>query len=243
MKFINRFTTSLIFWLSFVFAQNEVCLDIISNPNYPRTIHIFLSHYHWDHIMGFLSFAPLFDKEFEINIYGQNNNTSINSLPDVLLKSDFWPVDLDMISASLNFKTLEQNTIINNTEISYAIHGHPNGANSFKVKNNNFSIVYSTDCEHPVGILNQNVVELSNNADILIHDAHFTIEDLTKHKGWGHSSWKQAVDVAIQSKSKKLILFHHSPDYTDDNIAEIEKNAQKKFPNTISSYQGLKIDF
>ena len=215
---------------------------ILENPEYPKTIHIFLSHYHWDHIMGFLSFAPLFDEKYTINIYGQNNNTPISTLPDVLLQSDFWPVNMDMISADLNFKSFDSDSItINNTKIMYTLHGHPNGANSFRIENNTFSIVYTTDCEHPEGSLNHNVVKLSKDADILIHDSHFTIEDLVNHKGWGHSSWKQAVDVAIESKTKKLILFHHSPDYSDDKVSEIEQNAQKKFPNTISAYQGLTI--
>ena len=66
---------------------------------------------------------------------------------------------------------------------------------------------------------------------------------MTSHKGWGHSSWKQAVDVAITSDVKQLILFHHSPDYDDDQVRLNEKNAQKKFINTIASYQGLSIDF
>ena len=216
--------------------------QILSNPDYPKTLNIFLSHYHWDHIMGFLSFKPLFNKNYTINIYGQNKNTPINTLPDILLKSDFWPVNLNMINAKLNFKSFESSSItINNTKISYTVHGHPNGANSFKVENNGKKIIYTTDCEHPIGHLNLNVVELAKDADLLIHDAHFTINDLIDHKGWGHSSWKQAVDVAIKSKAKKLILFHHSPDYSDKKVSEIEDNAQKKFPNTISAYQGLEI--
>ena len=78
---------------------------------------------------------------------------------------------------------------------------------------------------------------------MLIHDSHFTIKDLSEYKGWGHSSWKQAVDVAITSGAKQLILFHYSPDYDDEQVELNEKNAQKKFVNTIASYQGLSIDF
>ena len=218
--------------------------QILNDPEYPKTLHIFLSHYHWDHIMGFLSFAPLFNADYTINIYGENSNTSIDDLPNILFKSDFWPVNLNMIDATLSLKSFNGGSInINNTKVSFAVHGHPNGANSYKIENNNSSIIYTTDCEHPVGSLNPNVVAISKDADILIHDAHFTIKDLVDHKGWGHSSWKQAVDVAIQSKTKKLILFHHSPDYSDEQVSEIETNAKQKFPNTISAYQGLSIDF
>ena len=218
--------------------------QILNDSKYPKTLHIFLSHYHWDHIMGFLSFAPLFNEDYTINIYGKNSNTEIDTLPDILLKSDFWPVNSDMINAKLSFQSFNEDSIyINNTKVSFTVHGHPNGANSYKIENNNSSIVYTTDCEHPVGSLNPNVVDISKDADILIHDAHFTTKDLVNHKGWGHSSWKQAVDVAIQSKTKKLVLFHHSPDYSDEQVSEIETNAKQKFPNTISAYQGLSISF
>ncbi len=70
---------------------------------------------------------------------------------------------------------------------------------------------------------------------------HYTIRDLETYKGWGHSSWKQAVDVAIVSKSKRLILFHYAPSYDDSQVEANEKNAQKQFLNTTASYQGLSI--
>ena len=59
---------------------------ILSDSTYPRNINIFLSHYHWDHIMGFLSFAPLFDKKFTVNIYGNNTNTPISKLSEILFQ-------------------------------------------------------------------------------------------------------------------------------------------------------------
>ena len=127
-------------------------------------------------------------------------------------------------------------------KLYYSIHPHPNGTNSLRVETNGKSITYITDCEHPLGKLNPNVLDIANQCDILIHDAHFTINDLAKAKGWGHSSWKQAVDVAIISQVKKLLLFHFSPEYDDEQVKEIEKNAQKKFINTLAAYQGLKIE-
>lgn len=217
---------------------------IISDSSYNRTIHIFLSHYHFDHIMGFLSFAPLFDSKYTINIYGENKNTNIEKLPDMLLQNNFWPVDKKMLNATINFKTIENNEInINNIKITHTLHGHPNGANTYRMDYDGKSVVYCTDCEHPEGSLNPNVVNICNQADILIHDSHFTINDLADHRGWGHSSWKQATDVMIESQAKQLVLFHHSPDYDDNQIRKIEQNAQAKFPNTISSFQGLSLDF
>ena len=222
--------------------------QIIADNTSPNEINIFLSHYHWDHIMGFFYFAPLYDSKFTINIHGYNKKTSIQDLSDNLMNKDFWPVDEKEYKAKINFIELDETTNeeklvkINKTAIYYSIHPHPNGANSFRVETNNKKIVYITDCEHPEGNLNPNVIKISNEADILIHDSHYTISDLINHKGWGHSSWKQAADVSIISRVEKLILFHYSPEYDDEQISKIEKNAQKKFINTVASYQELLIE-
>ena len=67
----------------------------------------------------------------------------------------------------------------------------------------------------------------------MIHEAHFSPEDLAKHKDWGHCSWEEAVIVAKAAKVKKLIMTHHSPDYDDSTIAVLEANAQDEFTNSI----------
>tara|TARA_B110000116_G_scaffold52075_1_gene43616 strand:+ start:673 stop:1512 length:840 start_codon:yes stop_codon:yes gene_type:complete len=219
--------------------------QIINDSSYSKEINIFLSHYHWDHIMGFFYFAPLFNEEYTINIYGYNSATSISSLSDILTNKNFWPVDKDLYKATIKFIEMPKSTnelqeiILNKTKVLYSLHPHPNGTNSFKVITDNKKIVYITDCEHPEGQLNENVVNISSECDFLIHDSHFTIQDLALYKGWGHSSWKQGVEVAIKAKVKQLCLFHFSPNYNDEKITEIEKNAQEEFTNTIATYQGL----
>lgn len=220
---------------------------IIEDSTYGNEINIFLSHYHWDHIMGFFYFAPLYDSRFTINIHGYNAKTSIKTLSEALMNKSFWPVDKDTYKAKINFIEMPKSSNelalaeVNKTNIYYSIHPHPNGTNSFRVETDNKKIVYITDCEHPEGKLNENVVKIADEADILIHDSHYTIRDLKTYKGWGHSSWKQAVDVAIVSKSKRLILFHYAPSYDDSQVEANEKNAQKQFLNTTASYQGLSI--
>ena len=91
--------------------------------------------------------------------------------------------------------------------------------------------------------LNKNVLSIGENTDYLIHDCHFTRKDLDLHKGWGHSSWEDAANAAMETNAKKLILFHYSPTYNDTQVSELEQKALTKFPNTLASKQGLKIDF
>ena len=223
---------------------NNLGRSIIKEKNPPKKINIFLSHYHWDHILGFLTFMPIYDASYEINIYGNNQNTSIQDISKKLLDKTFWPVSLDMLEAKINFIELNnKSTWVNNIKVSCSEHIHPNGATSYKIEIDDYKIVYSTDCEHPDEILNNDVVNFAKDSDILIHDSHFTPNDLKLHSGWGHSSWKQATDVAKKADTKNLLLFHYSPEYDDKTIHEIETEAQMIFNNTTASKQGLTIKF
>jgi ribonuclease BN (tRNA processing enzyme) len=86
------------------------------------------------------------------------------------------------------------------------------------------------------------VIENAQNADVLIHDAQYTDEELPSHKGWGHSSWQQAVAVAKEANVKQLILYHHDPARSDDAMSQLEADAQGQFSNTLAARQGMEID-
>ena len=216
---------------------------IISYPDSPKIINIFLSHYHWDHMFGLLMFAPLFSDKYEINIYGKKDRMKLEDIINHMLDPIFWPASFDDFKAKLNFHTIENNKIeiSDNMMIKSQIHHHPNGAFSYKVLLDNKKISYITDCEHISGNINEDLITFAKNSDLLIHDSHFTTEDLPNHKGWGHSSWDQAVSMAQKSNSKQLALYHYSPDYTDSQIHSIESDAQKAFKQTIAAKQGLVI--
>ena len=86
------------------------------------------------------------------------------------------------------------------------------------------------------------VVSLAENADLLIHDAQYTRYELKEKKGWGHSSWEQAVEVARQANVKRLALFHHDPEHNDAFILNMEKECQKRFPDAFFAREGMEIE-
>ena len=218
--------------------------SLLKEKNPPEKAYVFISHFHWDHVMGFLYFTPLYDDSFTFNIYSNNKHTSISSFSKKILDPGLWPVSMDMLKAKINFHDLDGNDInlSPTTKVSYTNHTHPNGATSYRINMEEDSVTYTTDCEHPKSMINKNVLDIANNTDYLIHDCHFSKKDLELHKGWGHSSWENAANVAIKTNAKNLILFHYSPIYNDTEVAELEKNALSKFPNTRASKQGLKIN-
>ena len=219
--------------------------QILQDPNGPKEINIFLSHFHFDHIMGFLVFPLLFNKSYTVNIYGYNKSTSTKNFTDKILDPTFWPVGLDILQAKINFIDLsgEPVRIDDDTCIAYKNHPHPGSATSFKVTTNGFNILYTTDCEHPKNHFNKNVESLAKDADILIHDSHFTKNDLINHQGWGHSSWETTVNLAKKNNVNKAVLYHYNPLYNDEQLLEIENKAKQIFPNTVAAKQGMSIDF
>jgi len=217
--------------------------SLLQESNPPKSAHVFISHFHWDPIIGYLGFAPFFLKDFTCHIYGKQDTLSIDEIFGHLHNYTFWPVEIPMYQAELNLNTFPGNglKISDSVKISACKHGHPNGANSYRIELGNKSIVYSTDLEHPDAQLNPNVIDIARDADVLIMDAQFTDEQLPAHKGWGHSSWQQCATVSKQANVKQLVLYHHSPANDDEAVREIEKDAQAVFPNTIAARQGMEI--
>jgi phosphoribosyl 1,2-cyclic phosphodiesterase len=216
---------------------------LLQEKNPPKTAHVFISHFHWDHIIGYLGFTPFFSKDFSCHIYGKQDKLSIDEIFGHLHNYTFWPVEIPMYQAEFKLNTFPENglKISDSVKISACKHGHPNGANSYRIEIGAKSIVYSTDLEHPDDQLNPNVIEIARDADVLIMDAQFTEEQLPAHKGWGHSSWQQCAAVAEQANVKQLVLYHHSPANNDEAVRVIEKDAQAVFPNTIAARQGMEI--
>ena len=218
--------------------------SILKSKNPINNINIIVSHYHYDHILGFLMFGPLFNENFTINIYGPGETDSeIKSKFMDLLNSSFWPVNIEMFSADLNFKNYTSGgfELSNKIKIKTCPHGHPGGCNSIRVEIDRFTVCYVTDCEYPESHLNQDVIDICNHTDVLIHDAQYTPEQMPNHRGWGHSSWEHCVNIAKRSNAKQLILFHHNPEHGNAILEKIEYDAQAQFQNTLSAREGMEI--
>ena len=207
-------------------------------------INIVLSHFHYDHILGFLMFIPLFIDKYNINIFAPGKtDAEIEEKFESFLSSNFWPVNKEMMSAKINFNhySSEAINITNNIKVLTSPHGHPGGASSIRLEIDRFSVTYVTDCEHPSSHLNQNVIDIAKNTDLLIHDAQYTPEQMPDHKGWGHSSWEHCVEVAQKARAKRLALFHHNPDHGDSMLEAIEQDAKNVFTNTVSAREGMEL--
>jgi ribonuclease BN (tRNA processing enzyme) len=153
---------------------------------------------------------------------------------------------LDHMGANFEFLQIadasKHFTDINNVEtiVTAQRHNHPGGAYSFRMERNGKVLVVCTDVEHGEQI-DPRLVELARGADLLVHDAQYTAEELQKRRGWGHSSFDQAMQVAEMAGVKRLALTHHDPEHDDEFLDRIEKLCRERFSNTVLAREGMEI--
>jgi len=208
-------------------------------------ISIILSHTHLDHIQGFPYFEPAYDsrRNFTISICGKERiGKDLESLFSAQMQNDFFPVPLEEMGAKFTFLEPDITTYEHSSgiKISASKHSHRGDAYGYRIEECGKTLVYCTDVEHKDGI-DPNVVALSQNADLLIHDAQYTPDELKLKRGWGHSSWEQAIAVAERAGVKKLALFHHDPEHNDTFLSNMEIECRKRFADLFLAKEGDEI--
>ncbi|MBP7795362.1 MAG: MBL fold metallo-hydrolase [Elusimicrobiales bacterium] len=205
-------------------------------------IFIVFTHQHWDHILGFPFFAPIYDDKNEIIITGCSYTTDdVRAIVSKIMQPPGFPVKFEEIDAKFKFMAMEKNGIkINNIEIIPIELSHPNGGFGYKFIEDGKTVVFLTDNElrytHPGGRSFDEYVEFSRGADLLIADADYTDSEYEYRRTWGHSTWRDALELAISSVVKKLILFHHNQNRTDKQIDIIVNDCNREIRKA-----GLKI--
>lgn len=204
------------------------------------------THFHWDHIQGFPFFQQAYDPDLVINILAMGQDRGIENLEDVFknqMRAEYFPVPLDMMGASFNFLHLPQNElVINDAVIRVVKQNHPGGSFGYEMYDNGRKLIFCTDLEHGDAIRPE-IVEFCKGADLLVHDAQYTHEELQKHKGWGHSSYDQAIEVAERAGVKHLILTHHDPEHDDEFLRQMEIECKRKYPNCELAREGIEYVF
>ena len=191
---------------------------------------IFLTHAHWDHIQGIPFFAPLFRKGNHFTIWGSRSlQTSIDRVVRDQMSPVVFPVSFEELQARIDFQELSEER---RTGCGYHVSAigvrHPGGALGYRftdVDDEARALVYVSDnelnplarYEDPPGWRTR-FVEFTRGAAVLVHDAMYTSEEYPTVVGWGHSTYQDAVELAIEAEVERLVLFHHRPERTDDAV-------------------------
>ena len=188
--------------------------------------HLLLSHLHWDHVIGLPFFTPVFFQSSELDIYGRGAD-EIESAVERLFTSTYSPIKgTKNLGATLNYHTLGTDPVdIGHFQVTPRLLRHPSGTLGFRIEAEGHSVVYATDHEVGDPAIDAQLIALAQGAEVLIHDAQWTVEERKHYSDYGHSTWSEAVDIAHQAGVKTLILFHHHPHHNDDLLAEIGRLA------------------
>jgi phosphoribosyl 1,2-cyclic phosphodiesterase len=191
---------------------------------------IFLTHAHWDHIQGIPFFAPLFLKGNHFTIWGsQSLETSIDRVVRDQMSPTVFPVTFEELDARIDFQELaDRPTAGNGYEVSAMPVRHPGGALGYRFTNGNAdgrALVYVSDNElNPAARYDdqpgwrERFVAFTRGAAVLVHDTMYTVDEYESFVGWGHSTYADAVELAMEAEVEQLVLFHHRPERTDDDV-------------------------
>lgn len=209
-----------------------------------RTIHLFISHFHWDHILGFPFFQPIYEKGFNLHIYAPGDEKSIRENFSLILNSRFFPISFAGLPSRITFNTLSSNKPIEIGDIKiYSSHAaHPGEMCLFKIRTPSQTFGYATDNEFLCGnqispeeinlsdkiyepYLEQ--IEFFEDCDFMVHESQYLSEEYPEKIGWGHSSTENAALLMKIIKAKEWMVTHHDPNDTDTLLLDKQKKLQQ----------------
>ncbi|MBI4459388.1 MAG: MBL fold metallo-hydrolase [Acidobacteria bacterium] len=206
---------------------------------------MFFSHFHWDHIQGIPFFEPLYNPENHFFFHSfPAQARGVQEILEGQMSYPFFPVDMNAMQAHRHFDRAGQDSVnCQGVAVKVIPLNHPQGCLGYRLEHDGLVLVYATDNEPGSPEHDRNVRKLAEGADVFIYDSQYTpFEYANQKKGWGHSTWREAVNIAQETQVKQLILFHHDPDHTDAFIDSIVSETRKFFPNCIAAWEGLEID-
>ncbi len=188
---------------------------------------LIFTHAHWDHLMGFPFFKPVYRNDTEITAYRcPFPGKYVENMISKTLSPPNFPVKYSDVSAKISYKEgCPSEFEIGSVSVTSIRLSHPNGGSGYRFEEDGKSFVFLTDNElgflHPGGLEVEDYLEFCEGVDLLFHDAEYTPEEYSSTIEWGHSTYPSAIKFAADAGAKKLGLFHMSQDRTDDQVDQI----------------------
>jgi ribonuclease BN (tRNA processing enzyme) len=185
---------------------------------------LLLTHAHWDHVMGFPFFRPIYSRKTNLTVWGcPFAQVSLKEMLSHIMAPPNFPVNFDTIRANISYQDMCIDSYKFGSMIITPIAlSHPNQGTGYKFEEDGKCFVFLTDNElgfqHEGGLDYQAYLDFSRGADLLFHDAEFNEEEYKQTRGWGHSVYKDALNLALDAGVKKLGLFHHNQERFDAEI-------------------------
>lgn len=221
-------------------------------------IRFFLTHSHWDHLIGFPFFQPAYSENFAFTFCsGPHEHGSIRKFLIHQMEEPYFPIPFTLLKGKFDFHCQRPNQepghcSQDGLEIIPIPLNHPNRGYGYKFIEQGKTFVFLTDNEigfqFDHGMDRSHYVAFCRDADLLFHDAQYTAEEYRLTRGWGHSTFGDATDLAIEAGVKRLGLFHHDPDRTDDDLDRQVEFCQERIrlaggtPECFAAAEGMEIE-
>ncbi len=215
---------------------------------------IFLSHLHWDHIVGFPFFAPAYVPGNVVRIHGCHPVDVVREALRLQQSAPFFPVDFERLPATLEFVGMEPGRPIRigGLEVSALRQRHPGESYAYRFEARGKAVVYATDTEHrPESVGPENpAVAFFRGADAVIFDTMYSsTHSVSIKEDWGHSSAAVGIELCRLAGARRLLLFHHEPALDDSTLATVFEEARRYEADTrrgaalevLAAYDGLEL--
>jgi phosphoribosyl 1,2-cyclic phosphodiesterase len=207
---------------------------------------LFISHWHYDHIIGLPFFRPLMVAQSNAVIWAGRLASKLSSeeAVTIFMRPPFFPVSPKMFRAAIAYRDFEPGDVLKPREgiiVRTAGLKHPGGVIGYRVEYQGKVSVYMTDIVPAPDGVDPKAAALAAHADLLIYDCMYTDQEFAEHGGYGHSTWQQAVRLCRAAGVARLALFHHAPERTDEALAKLEQQAKAEFPGAFAARSGMTL--
>jgi ribonuclease BN (tRNA processing enzyme) len=220
----------------------------------PPRIDLLLTHLHLDHLEGLGFFRPVWKRETKLHIWGPASPTrTLEERIARYLSPPLFPIDLSDVPAQLHFHDVPDDAWeLGGLRLRAQRVSHPGPTVGYRIESNGASVAYVPDHEPALGVALEELApdwtpgyELAAGADVLLHDAQFTEQEYPERVGWGHSSVAHAVTFAQRARVGRLVLFHHDPWHSDEDLEALGARARALWngagePPEVA-YEGMEI--
>ncbi len=228
----------------------------LSSNGKPVSVDLLVSHTHWDHIQGLPFFVPFFEPGNAIRIWGtRQGGVDLEEILRNQMSPVVFPVPLDGLAAELVVNHIEPGEFeMAGFQVRAMQVRHPGTTLAYRITplGGGASFAYAPDNELGSGgdydvpaSWRDEFVEFLSGADVLIHDAMYTADELERYRGWGHSSNLEAIEIATEAKVKQLVMFHHRPEHDDEQVDVMLKETQEAAAGSgvevVAAHEGMEI--
>lgn len=207
-------------------------------------VHIFFTHFHWDHLIGLPFFTPIFIPGNQIHVYAVQ--PELRQIFETVFKKPFFPVDLKQLGAQIHYHTLEPRKAFKLGELQLTPYqlDHPDPCWGYRVEGGGKVFSYCVDTEGTRATRAELGADLPmyQGVDFMIYDAQYTLREALEKVNWGHAAATIGLDIAMREGIKRVLFMHHDPASSDAKVALVEQQTRRYYENQLKTSKKAGID-